>query len=76
MPSIISKYKRNKKHRVINFHYRLPDENIIQKLKDTVEKIKNESLTNYKEKLEKNINFIDNFDLETLQKNYYKHYYL
>lgn len=63
-------------NRVINFHYRLPDENIIQKLKDTIEKINDDSLTNYREKLEKNINFIENFDLDTLQKNYYKHYYL
>lgn len=63
-------------NRISNFHYRLPDNDTIQRLKDTIKSIKNNTYKDYKEKLVKNINFIENFDLKTLQNNYYKHYYL
>lgn len=63
-------------NRVINFHYRLPSEKIVIKLKNTLEEIDDKSLDHYKEKLQKNINFIDNFDMNILEKNYYRLFYL
>ena len=61
--------------RVIKFHYRLPNKNMVKKLLKTIESI-DSSLTEYKEKLVKNINFIKNFDFDTLERTYYKLFYL
>ena len=62
--------------RVIFFHYRLPNIKIVKLLKQTLEKIVKSSKTNYIEKLNKNINFISNYNLEILEQTYFKVFYL
>jgi hypothetical protein len=65
--------------RVIFYHYRLPNKNIIKILTNTLNKIsKSNKLSNssYTEKLKKNLNFISNYDLDTLSQTYYKVFYL
>lgn len=65
--------------RVINSHYRLPDKNIINKLKKTLvilEKTKSNINTYYIEKLNKNIRFLSNFNLKILYNTYIKLFYL
>jgi hypothetical protein len=65
--------------RVIFNFYRLPDNKIVKRLKKTLNNIK-DSKSNinkfYLEKLEKNINFIENFDLDTLKITYFKLFYM
>ncbi len=62
--------------RVIFHHYRLPNKKIINILETTLKKIKTSNKTNYIEKLNKNLNFIYNFNLETLEQTYFKVFYL
>jgi len=65
--------------RVIFHHYRLPNEKIVKILTYTLKKIsESNKLSNsaYTEKLKKNINFISNYDLDTLAQTYYKVFYL
>lgn len=62
--------------RVTKYHYRLPHENIIKKIKKTIKSIKSTSMQEYIEKLGKNITFLENYDLHTLEKTYYKLFYL
>lgn len=62
--------------RVIFHHYRLPNNKILNLLTKTLDKIKNSNKTNYIEKLNKNINFILNYDLDILEQTYYKVFYL
>lgn len=62
--------------RVIFHHYRLPNNKIIKLLKQTLDKISKSNKTNYIEKLTKNINFISNFNLDTLEQTYFKVFYL
>lgn len=65
--------------RVINFHYRVPDIKIIDMLKKTlldISQLLNPINTYYHEKLNKNINFINNYDLEILHITYFKLFYL
>lgn len=59
-------------NRVTNFHYRLPTKITIQRIKDTLDKIEDERLIQYKEKLMKNVTFMNNFDYKALEQNYYK----
>jgi len=63
-------------NRVINFHYRLPTQKIVDNIEKTLLTIKDKELTSFKEKLIKNVKFIKNFDLDTLEKTYYKLFYL
>ena len=63
-------------NRVMFFHYRIPTIAIIKKLENTLLKFTDKTLESYKEKIRKNINFIKNFNLETLEKNFYKLFYL
>lgn len=62
--------------RIIFHHYRLPNKKIVQILKNTLEKITNSNNINYIEKLTKNINFISNYNLKTLEQTYFKVFYL
>ncbi len=62
--------------RVIFHHYRLPNKKIINILESTLKKIKDSNRANYIEKLTKNLNFIYNFNLETLEQTYWKVFYL
>jgi hypothetical protein len=69
--------KENIYNRIINNYYRLPTKNIIEiliKTKKNIEKSKTKNL--YLEKLNKNINFISNFNLKILENTYYKLFYL
>ena len=59
-------------NRVHHFHYRVPTTEIIERLQKTLISFTDKTLESYKEKILKNINFIKNFDLDTLEKNYYK----
>ena len=65
--------------RVLQYDYRCPDENTVFILKNTIkalEKKKKTELNNLiYEKLNKNINFLNCFDLPTLRKTYYKLFY-
>ena len=63
-------------NRVHHFHYRVPTTEIIERLQKTLISFTDKTLESYKEKILKNINFIKNFDLDTLEKNYYKLFYL
>jgi len=65
--------------RVINHNYRVPNKKIINMLKKTFDdhlKKKSKINNSYIEKLNKNINFINNFDIDTLQLTYFKLFYL
>jgi hypothetical protein len=63
--------------RVIFHHYRLPNKKIIDILNSTLKKIlKSKKKDFYLEKLQKNINFISNYDLNILEQTYYKVFYL
>lgn len=66
---------QNVYNRVTNFHYRLPTEKVINRIELTLKKIKDKRLTPYKEKLMKNVNFMNNFDYNALQKNYFRLFY-
>lgn len=59
-------------YRVTNFHYRLPTKSVIMRIENTLNKIKDDRLTLYKEKLMKNVTFMNNFNYDELQKNYYR----
>lgn len=63
--------------RIMFYHYRLPNTQIFNILKSTYESIL-KSIKNdiYLSKLNKNINFISNYDLDELEKTYYKVFYL
>ena len=60
-------------HRVNNYHYRLPTLKIMNKIKESLE---NTDVEAFKEKMTKNINFMNNFNLDELEKNYYKLYFM
>ena len=63
--------------RIIFHHYRLPNKKILNMLKSTLETLlKSEKKDFYLEKLQKNINFILNYDLPTLEQTYFKVFYL
>lgn len=62
-------------NRIVNYHYRLPDEKVLELIKKTIDGLKEEEMTDYKEKLIKNYQFMKNFDLGVLKKNYYKMFY-
>ena len=69
--------------RVNNHHYRIPSKKSIEVLNRTLKqiesvndpKLKNAS-KDYCEKIQKNINFIENFNLNVLKNQYYKLFYL
>jgi hypothetical protein len=63
-------------NRTMFFHYRVPTEKIIKRLNSTLKQFTDKALDSYKEKIIKNLNFIENFDLITLEKNYFKLFYL
>ena len=69
----------NLQFRVMTYNYRVPNDMIINLLKETLDhyekKPKTEFTELYIEKLTKNLNFLNCFDLETLQNTYYKMYY-
>jgi hypothetical protein len=60
--------------RVTDFHYRFPNASIIKRIKQTLKVLSNDDI--FKEKLEKNVAFLDNFDMGILEKTYYKLFYL
>ena len=60
--------------RVSEFHYRFPNKYIIKKIKKTLVKLAPNDI--FREKLEKNILFLNNFDLNILEKTYFKLFYL
>lgn len=63
--------------RIIFHHYRLPNKKILNMLKSTLETLlKSEKKDFYLEKLQKNINFILNYDLPILEQTYFKVFYL
>jgi hypothetical protein len=64
--------------RVNNHHYRIPSIKSIEILENTLKQLdkSSSSFIDYREKIVKNINFISNFDLDVLQSNYYKLFYL
>lgn len=65
-------------NRVTNYHYRLPDKKIVSSIEKSLININpDDPLTSaFHDKLLKNLNFIKNFDLDILEKTYYKLFYL
>ena len=59
--------------RVIDHHYRFLNKDIMSKIKRSIKSI---TTDHFKEKLEKNLKFMENFDIDTLQKTYYKLFHL
>jgi len=70
---------QNLQLRVNKFNYRVPNNSILELLKETLEKYSNKPSNKfnetYIEKLIKNINFLECYDLSILQNTYYKMYY-
>ena len=62
--------------RVIFHHYRLPNKKITDMLSNTLEKISKTKKDYYFEKLQKNLNYINCYDLQILEQTYYKVFYL
>lgn len=63
---------------VVNLHYRFPDQNILTLLESTlnnIKQLKDDWILLYKEKLIKNINFLNNFNLDILKETYTDIYY-
>ena len=60
--------------RVTDFHYRFPNNSIVKRIKQTLKILPEDDI--FKEKLTKNIAFLDNFDMKVLEKTYYKLFYL
>ena len=64
----------------MEYNYRLPDESIVKYIQDTIDeytkkKKKNKFINDFLETLNKNIKFLNCFDLPTLKKTFYKIYY-
>ena len=69
--------RENVYNRVINDNYRIPDEKIIDYLNNIYNEIKKSNNKNifiieYQNKLEKNINFLKNYDIDILKNTYNK----
>lgn len=66
--------------RVTIDNYRLPDKHLYEQLKEIKDQYKNKKLDNeqikYVEKLEKNINFLENYNFKILKQTYYKLFFL
>ena len=66
--------------RIMEHNYRLPDEYIVKYIQNTINDYtkktkKNKFINNFLETLNKNIKFLNCFDLPTLKKTFYKIYY-
>jgi hypothetical protein len=66
--------------RIMEYNYRLPDKFIVKNIQDTIndytkKKIKNKFINDFLETLNKNIKFLNCFDLPTLKETFYKIYY-
>ena len=66
--------------RIMEYNYRLPDESIVKYIQDTIDeytkkKKKNKFINDFLETLNKNIKFLNCFDLPTLKETFYKIYY-
>jgi hypothetical protein len=66
--------------RIMEYNYRLPDKFIVKNIQDTIndytkKKKRNKFINDFLETLNKNIKFLNCFDLPTLKETFYKIYY-
>jgi len=68
--------KKNLYRRVVKDSYRFPDQKFLDQLKELLKTlIKDPSAKLYRKKVEKNIKFLTNFDLQTLEQTYVSAFY-